>query len=203
LAESKLKIEYVALNKLVRWPRNPKDHSIGDLTLSFERFGYVNPIIVDERSGKLIAGHGRIDALQQMKLRGESAPRNIQVKGDDWLVPVVRGVSFESESEAEAYLVADNQLTISGAWDDAKLAAILSDLAAQDALSGTGFDADDVDDLLKRINGEEKTPKEPKDLGALGEMEFRIVVECANEQEQATLLERFEQEGLRVKALIS
>lgn len=203
MSERKLKIEYVPLNKLVRWPRNPKSHDLGSLYQSIERFGFVNPIVVDEATGKLVAGHGRLDSLQQLKASGRPAPQGIQVSGETWLVPVIRGIAFKSESEAEAYIVADNQLTIAGGWDDAKLAEVLADLAAQDGLEGTGFDADDVDELLKRLNGEEQATATPKDQGQMGDLQYRIVVECGNEQEQARLLERFEQEGLTCKALIS
>jgi ParB-like chromosome segregation protein Spo0J len=198
-----LRIEYVPLDKLIRWPRNPKEHDLGAINQSIERFGFVNPIIVDETSGKIVAGHGRVDTLQQLKVSGAKAPAGITTAGNTWLVPVIRGVAFKSESEAEAYIVADNQLTILGGWDDAKLGQVLADLAAQDGLDGTGFDKDDVDDLLKRLNGEDESPATPRDQGQLGELQYRIVVECGNEQEQVRLLEKFDAEGIVCKALIS
>jgi len=147
-----LRIDYLPLAHLLRAPRNPKDHELGAVSESYSRFGYVAPMILDERTGKLVAGHGRLDALQQAKASGQKPPTRVQLgpKGE-WLVPVVRGVAFKSDVEAESYLIADNQLTMLGGWDDGKLAELLSDLAGQDALAGIGFDKDDVDALLRDL----------------------------------------------------
>ena len=199
----RLRLEYVDLSKLVRWSGNPKDHDKGAINESIRKHGFRDPMELDESTGQLVAGHGRLDTLQQMKAAGEAAPDYIVVEGGAWLVPIIMS-DFGDELNARSYIIANNRINELGGWNDAELAKWLSDLAAQDLLPGTGYDADDLDDLLKRIASDDaEPPKEPKDLGALGEMEFRIVVECANEQEQATLLERFEAQGLKVKALIS
>ena len=50
------------------------------------------------------------------------------MKGGQWFVPVVRGLSFPTESEAEAYLVAANQRTIAGGWNEGLLGATLASL---------------------------------------------------------------------------
>lgn len=143
-----VRIEYVPLGKLRRWPRNPKDHSLGDIHQSYDRFGYVAPMLLDERTGRLVAGHGRLDALQQRKATGKPAPERIATRDGQWLVPVVRGVSFASDEEAEAYGIADNRLVEAGGWNDAALAQVLADLAAGPGLEGIGFDGDDLDALL-------------------------------------------------------
>lgn len=146
-----LTIEYVPLDDLKAHPRNPKDHDIGAISKSVKRFGYVAPVIVDERSGYLVAGHGRIDTLAQLRQQGKQPPANVQVSAlGEWLVPVVRGVSFNSDSEVEAYLVADNRLTIMGGWNEPELASLLQDLAREDQalLEATGYDADDLQALL-------------------------------------------------------
>ena len=149
-----MRVDYLPLSTLARAPRNPKAHDLGALGQSYARFGYVSPIVLDEASGRLVAGHGRLDALQQAKASGQRPPTRIKVgpKGE-WLVPVVRGVHFRSGAEAESYLVADNRLTMLGGWDEPALAGILADLAAQEALAGTGFDGDDVDALLRQLAG--------------------------------------------------
>lgn len=153
-----LRIEYVALADLKRHPRNPKDHDIGAISRSVNRFGFTAPVIIDERTGYLAAGHGRIDTLAQLKAQGKEPPANVQADGDEWLVPVVRGVAFNSDAEIEAYLVADNRLTILGGWNEPELAGLLQDLAAQDTalLEATGYDGDDLQALL-----DELTPPEP------------------------------------------
>jgi hypothetical protein len=154
----RLRIEYLPIGKLVRAPRNPKGHDLGAIHESLGRNGYIAPIILNETTGKIVAGHGRLDALQQLKASGAPAPDRVQVTGKDWLVPVVRGVNFASDADAEAYVIGDNQLTMLGGWDEAMLASILSDLAAQDSLNGTGFDADDLDAMLRRAQVDPQPP---------------------------------------------
>src|SRR5438309_5335472 len=118
----------------------PKSHQVQTVLASMERFGYVAPMILNERSGRLVAGHGRLESLKRAKLTGQKPPDRIRVSGSEWLVPGVRGVAFAENREAEAYLLADNQTTILGGWDEDELKEIIASLGAQDALAGTGFE---------------------------------------------------------------
>jgi len=144
-------IEYVALDELRRWPRNPKEHDLGAIHTSIDRFGFVAPLIVDEGTGQLVAGHGRLDALLQLRDQGGPPPDRIKAKGKTWSVPVVRGITFPDPHDAAAYLVADNRLTEVGGWITKNLAAMLSEIAEFDdtLLEASGFDGDDLDRLLK------------------------------------------------------
>jgi hypothetical protein len=153
-------IEYTPLSKLLRAPRNPKDHDIGALAESMKRFGYVAPMLLNESSGRLVGGHGRLERLEQAKDSGEVPPKRIQVKGKEWLVPVVRGIAFESDEEAEAYLLADNRLVELGGWKDEELLPILKDLAEGAGLEGVGFDADDLDQMLLDAESGDVSPSE-------------------------------------------
>ena len=149
-----IRVEYSPLSEIQTWRRNPKDHDLGQLHQSMSRWGYVQPVLLNEDSERLVAGHGRLEALAQMKAAGTDPPEGIQVSEDgDWMVPVIRGVSFTDEAEAEAYGIADNRLVILGGWDDGKLTEILGELATESdlGLAGTGYDTDDLDDLLSRL----------------------------------------------------
>jgi hypothetical protein len=161
----KLDIEYVALDEIKGADRNPKDHDIGAIMESFERFGFVAPGIRNEATGKIVVGHGRAEALRQLKESGAKPPRRIKVTAGQWMVPVIVGVSFDSDVEAEAYLVADNRLTELGNWDMPLLAAVLQD-AAKESLGGTGFTGDDVDDILALLG---TLPPPPGEGGEGGE----------------------------------
>lgn len=146
-----LRIEYISLGDLRRWPRNPKDHDLGAIHSSIARFGFVNPIIVNEATGLILAGHGRLDTLLQRQAAGEPLPKGLRSDSGQWLVPIVRGISLPSE-EAEAYAVADNRLVELGGWDSEQLAEVLSDLATMpDGLDGVGYDGDDLDALLAEL----------------------------------------------------
>lgn len=149
--KDELYIEYMSLEILKKWPRNPKEHDLGEIHQSFKRFGYVNPIIIDERSGQMVVGHGRVDTLIQKKSLGEPPPKRIKKKGKDWLVPVIRGVRFDDKTEAEAYGIADNRISEIGGWNEGQLQDVLVDLADDQKLDGIGFDGDDLDRLIKKM----------------------------------------------------
>ncbi len=147
------RLEWMPLGKLQSASRNPKQHS-SEIGTSIGRFGYVEPIVLDERTGRIVAGHGRREALMAMRRRGEAPPAGIRAEGDEWLVPVVRGWSSRSDAEAEAYLLASNKLTEAGGWDNEALAELLKDLDAQDALDGVGFTEDEIEALVGSIGGD-------------------------------------------------
>lgn len=150
-----LRLEYVSLEELKRWPRNPKDHDLGELHVSMDRFGFTTPFVRDERTGMLAEGHGRLDTLEQKQKLGMPAPKNVRVDNEGkWLVPVVCGNSFESEEELAAFVVAANQLTIRGWWNEGELADVLSSLTevGDRMLQGTGFDTDYLNNLIAKLN---------------------------------------------------
>lgn len=154
VVNKKIKIEYIPIEKLRRWPRNPKDHDLGNLHQSINRFGFTNPMIIDERSGSLVCGHGRLEALLQKMKGGEEPPARVIQRNGTWLVPVIRGIEFNSEDEAGAYLLADNRLTEIGGWHEQELAQVLADMAVQgeEMLEGIGWDKDDIDNIIKSVS---------------------------------------------------
>ncbi|MBZ9713771.1 hypothetical protein [Deinococcus multiflagellatus] len=137
-----LRIEYLPLDQLARWPGNPKEHAEGAIAASISRFGFRDPLAIDEASGRLIAGHGRLSVLERAHAAGQPAPQFVQVREDGmWLVPVTRGGSFADRDEASAYLIAHNRTGELGGWNDELLAGMLGSL--DDALrSVAGFDLD-------------------------------------------------------------
>lgn len=149
--------EYLPLGSIKGAERNPKKHT-PDLGGSIGRFGYADGVILDERTGRLVAGHGRTEQLLAMKAAGEAPPDGIEVLGDEWLIPVQRGWSSRSDSEAEAFLVAHNQLGTAGGWDEDELAKLLADLEDR---TGLGFDEAELDDLLGSLKEPEEETSEP------------------------------------------
>jgi DNA modification methylase len=151
--DAPIRLEYRPLRELLMWPRNPKDHDLGLLRDSFERFGFTEPLIVDERTGRLAAGHGRLKTLQALQAAGAHPPARILVANGDWLVPVIRGIAFRNDTEHEAYLVAANRTVIAGGWDDPVLKEVLVAVGASDAgLAGVGFDVDDIEALIGQLD---------------------------------------------------
>ena len=109
----------------------PGDEEYEKLKRSIEQFGYVEPVIWNRTTGRVVGGHQRLKVLIDM---GISEVDCVVVEMD--------------ENKEKALNVALNK--ISGEWDKDKLALLISDLQAEDFdVSLTGFDAAEIDDLFK------------------------------------------------------
>lgn len=145
------RLEYMLVRDLTPAKRNPKAHDLDALRASIERFGYVEPAVLDERTERLVVGHGRTELLANAEAAGLPAPEGVRVSREGWKVPVVRGWASTNDEEAEAYVVASNAVG-EGLWNRDLLAELLTDVAASDAgLEGTGFDADYLADLTASL----------------------------------------------------
>jgi DNA modification methylase len=109
-------------------PRNPRKHSaeqLHQIRASIDKFGFVNPLLVDEQDA-IIAGHGRHQASL-------IKPALLQIP-----VIVVKGLSAK---EKRALMIADNQIGANSTWDKALLSEELTALNADDfGLDVLGFD---------------------------------------------------------------
>src|SRR3954469_10767217 len=153
-------IDYIPLDDIKFAARNPKGHDITGIGGSIDTHGMGELPLVDERTGQLVAGHGRIEALRARHKAGGAPPDGLTVRDDGmWLAPVVRGWSSKSDPAAESYLIGSNQWTVIGGWDDLdELGRMLSALADTDAalLAATGYTEDDIAKLLGTIDDDEK-----------------------------------------------
>lgn len=142
--------EYLPLDEVLRAPRNPKNHNAQIIAASMSRFGIVELPAIDERTGRLVAGHGRLDDWEHRRDAGEDPPEGVTIDADGrWMVPVNRGWKSRSDADAEAYLIVSNRSTELGGWDDAALGPVLEDLRAADLLEFTGFDETDIEKRAK------------------------------------------------------
>ena len=142
-------IPLIKIGELREYSSNPKIHEekqIQQIAKSIERFGFNNPILIDEKS-EVIAGHGRLLAAKLLKLE---------------TVPVVRLIHL-SEAEKRAYRIADNKLSENGRWDTDLLKLEFSEieklaLNLEDELNLdiTGFDFKEIDVLLADNKPNEK-----------------------------------------------
>lgn len=159
-------IEYVPLDEVSDAVRNPKGHDVAGIQASIARFGLVAPSVIDERTGRLVAGHGRLAALRAMRDAGQSAPAGVRTDASGaWSVPMLTGWSSRSDAEADAYLIADNEWTVRGAWDEIELAELLQDVmeADPDLLAVTGYAESDIIGLLGGPAGADRIAGDPDD----------------------------------------
>lgn len=166
------RLEYLPLDDVKPAKQNPKQHDEATLDASFERWGFTEPVLLDERTGRLVAGHGRIERLRQARDRGDTAPEGIQVLRDGtWKLPVIRGWSSRNDAEAEAYLVASNRLVESGGWDQQGLVEMLDDLRSRDGgLVGTGYSEADFETINRLLDAFSGEPLDPDDAWAAAGM---------------------------------
>lgn len=146
------RIEYVPLSSVLPAERNPRQHlSIDKVKGSIRRYGFVESAVHDGRTDRIIAGHGRSEALAAMQAAGEDVPDGILV-GDDgeWLMPLTYGWASKSDAEAEALLVNLNRLVETGGWEKDGLAHLLDELRVDSPADFdlTGFESLEVDEML-------------------------------------------------------
>ena len=147
-------LEYVSIDALIPYARNSRTHSdaqVAQIAASIKEFGFTNPVLIGETGG-IIAGHGRTMAARKLGL-------------DE--VPCLR-LSYLSEAQKKAYIIADNKLALNAGWDDEMLKVELSELKDLDFdLALTGFDADELTNLLQpeQVDGltdEDAVPEAPE-----------------------------------------
>lgn len=140
-------IEYMLVSGLDPHPENPKAHDVETLQASLARFGFVEPVVLDERTARLLSGHGRVETLIAAEQAGLDAPDGIDVDDNGWWVPVVRGVTTKDDAEADALVVALNAVG-EGLWHEERLDKIVAALHDGPGLAGVGISDDRVASLL-------------------------------------------------------
>lgn len=150
----KHQIEEVSLSKLTPNPANPKNHNNDLIDKSLGLFGYIDPIVVDGRTGLMISGHGRKETLDMMFAEGKPAPAGVVVKDGEWFIPVVAGWSSKDDTEAKAALVALNRTSEQGGWDRENLLPILQELSEHNILELVGFEESELNVLERLVEAE-------------------------------------------------
>ena len=109
-----------------------------DVKKSINEFGYIQPIIWNKKTCRIVSGHQRFRVLKE---KGEKEIEVIEVNLD--------------EKKEKAALIALNK--ISGTWDYNLLEPILNDLKDDlDTFDLTGFDVSDVD-LMEKLSDDGST----------------------------------------------
>jgi ParB-like chromosome segregation protein Spo0J len=158
-------------------PRQITEKQAKDLKASLERFGVADPIIINT-DNTIIGGHQRKKILES--LMGIDPDYEIDVRVPD------RELSIDEMRELNVRLN-KNQ----GEWNFDTLANNFE----LDDLLDWGFENADfgVVELDQNVDYSDEIISE----------QFMILIECETEVEQASLLQRFYEEGLNCRALLS
>lgn len=127
-------------------PRKITEYALEGLKASLKEFGYAEPIVWNERTGLIVGGHQRFDALKAMGVQ------EVEVVVVD-LDPV----------KERALNTTLNNPAIQGTWDDDKLQAILEELqaAGEDGqLDASFFDSVRLDELAATFDRDWGSPSE-------------------------------------------
>ena len=130
-----LTIEYRALDALIPYARNAKQHSeaqVAQIAASIREFGWGAPILIDGQNN-VIAGHGRLLAARKLGMSD---------------VPVV-ALDHLNDTQRRALILADNKIGENASWEDELLGLELAEL--KDAgfdLALTGFSPEEWDALI-------------------------------------------------------
>jgi len=134
---------------------NPENYRLGEvpaIIASIREFGYNK--ILGIRNNILIAGNHALLALRQMEAkRPKRPPIGIQLDDDGaWTVRCI-DLSHLSETDALAYMVADNRTQELGTQDAEALKKLLETILATSptAFEATGYTSDDLEDLLASL----------------------------------------------------
>jgi hypothetical protein len=201
-------LEAMRIDALVPALHNPKKHDIDSLRASVARFGFTSPPEMDERTGRLVVGHGRVQLLQLDMAAKLPVPEGIEVDEDGtWKVYVLRGWSSANDTEAQAYLIANNRQAELGGLEQKELAPLLleelTEVPDGDGLAAIGFTVDDTVDILKSLLPPSNRSRGGQDQSDELSDSYAVVVTCADETEQLELIERLSADGLECRALVS
>lgn len=193
---SGMDVQTVALADLVPDSDNARTHDAANLTAisrSLEQFGQVEPLVVQRGTNRVIGGNGRLQAMQALGLTEAGV---VYVDVDD--------------QRAKALGLALNRSGELAAWDEDRLGTLLAELNAEDWFDPASYAWDPV--TTPAAGGDPATDPAPAGDGGggapstdpvLGDLEYRVVVECRDEQHQADVLAQMENLGLICRPLIS
>nr|UWI04075.1 MAG: ParB-like nuclease domain [Bacteriophage sp.] len=111
----------------------PEDAEYKKLRRSMEEFGYVEPIIWNERTGNVVGGHQRLKILLE--------------QGKEEIECVVTDLDEKDEKILNVLL---NK--VKGRWDIGKLADLLQELDEAGAMEETGFEDWELQSLLMQYD---------------------------------------------------
>jgi hypothetical protein len=152
---SRLGVVYRLIGELTLDPTNPRlhpPHQIRQIARSIEVFGFIVPVLIDAQDG-VIAGYGRMLAAQKLGLRE---------------VPTIC-LAHLTETQRQAFQIADNRLTENASWDERLLGAQLKALAEVNlefSLEVTGFAMAEIDLVIEGMAPATEGEDDPADAVA-------------------------------------
>jgi hypothetical protein len=141
--------------------RLPGPENLAAIRSSLARFQQVEPLVVQQSTQRLIAGHGRLEAMRSL---GWSEVDIVELEVDD--------------VQAAALALALNRTGELASWDEPALARILRSLQSEGGIEDLGWSTDELAALARSLDAPEPTevddqgPEEPPEnpVARLGDL---------------------------------
>lgn len=155
------------------------DDQIKRLAKLIEFQGQRHPIVISKRSGFIVAGHGRWEALKLL------------YKEKAWDKCAVDYQDFDSEAQEYAFMTSDNAIQ---EWADLDLSMVNSEMLD----FGPDFDIDllGIKDFV--VESDEKDEEKEVDLT----FDYKLEIDCEEEDKQQMLLMELQDRGFKVRVLL-
>lgn len=132
--KSTMTVEDVATERLIPHPMNPRRGDVGRIAESIKVNGFYGAILVQRSTNYILAGNHRWLAAQQVGMA---------------TVPVIW--LDVSDTKAKKIMLADNRTSDMAQYGSEELQQLLRSVLAEDDLRGTGFDANDIEQLIEDV----------------------------------------------------
>jgi hypothetical protein len=123
-------------------PSNPRKGNVKKIVESIKANGFYGAIVVQKSTMMILAGNHRWQAAKECGM--ETIPAMV-VDVDDL--------------EAKKILLADNRTSDFAVYDSDELTRLLKDVMIDDSLTGTGFDANDLDKLISDVTDDSNSKR--------------------------------------------
>lgn len=153
--------------ELQRNPKNYRQHPASQIRVLaglIRQNGWRKPVVVSDRSGLIITGHGSTMAAISMQ---DSVPVEFQ--------------HFTDEAAENAAMIGDNKATEGAKDDEAALAALIKELGGINP-EAVGMGADELERLTAMANGT-ATPKAPRAPGK-SVISYNLIFDTLDQQQR-------------------
>lgn len=174
-------------------PRKINDEAFNGLKFSIEEFGDISGITFNTRTGNLVAGHQRVNAI--LEKYGD-----VEIQEDKIVTPVgsfrIRVVDWDIQKEKAANIAA-NAETIQGEFTEAliplvqEVSLLMPDVADSLRLNEL--------DMINTNLVDENTEIDMSELQY--KPQFGVIVICENETQQQSVFEKLQQEGYNLRVV--
>ena len=156
----------IDINSVFPYPMNARQGDIGTIAESLRENGQFRPIVVNKSDNSILVGNHTWKAAKML----------------GWREIAATFVDVDDEAAARIVLV-DNKTADLGTYDHVELAEMLRGMVS---FEGTGYDGDDVDELVRDVAGwgiKDDSAKEKNEVDArnitaiIGRWEFKFVRE--------------------------